>query len=76
MVKWCGVLTCCRFATTATTTAARFHFPCRYNLPTWGDYKWASVQVGADVVYIPHTDNNYCTRCTYVVGVYGFTNST
>ena len=46
-----------------------------YDLPTWGDFDWASVVVGSDVVYIPHTDNDYCQYCTYIVGVYGFSNS-
>jgi len=37
--------------------------------------QWASQRVRGDTIIIPPTDPNYCTFCTYYIGVMAFTNT-
>eukprot|EP01038_Epipyxis_sp_PR26KG_P008213 gene8213-11113_t len=46
------------------------------NFPTAQNYKWRSMRIGSDVIQITYMDSNFCVDCEYIVGVYGFKNST
>jgi hypothetical protein len=45
-------------------------------LPTRLHYQWRSLFVGSDTVTVTYEDPHYCTDCDYVIGVYGYHNST
>lgn len=46
------------------------------SLPSKSNYQWHSLFVGSDAVSFDYTDRNYCFNCEYIIGVYGYTNST
>lgn len=45
-------------------------------LPTMQSATWRSMHYGNDSVQIEYDDPNFCSDCTYVVGVFGYMNST
>lgn len=45
-------------------------------LPTTTSYLWRGAYYGDDSVRIDYLDANFCVDCDYIVGVYGFRNST
>ena len=45
-------------------------FPTRY------EFMWRSFHFGDDILKILYTDRNYCYNCEYIIGVYGYSNST
>lgn len=45
-------------------------------LPTKSSYTWKSIHFGDDVVQISYDDPHFCSDCNYIVGVYGYINST
>ena len=44
-------------------------------LPTMQIATWRSMHYGNDSVQIEYDDPNFCSDCTYVVGVFGYMNS-
>lgn len=47
-----------------------------FSLPTKTHYQWRSLFVGSDAVTVTYEDAHYCVDCDYLVGVYGYHNST
>ena len=47
-----------------------------FALPTRTHYQWRSLFVGSDVVSLTYEDPHYCADCDYIIGVYGYANST
>lgn len=47
-----------------------------FELPTKTHYQWRSLFVGSDAVTVTYEDPQYCVDCDYLVGVYGYHNST
>jgi hypothetical protein len=45
-------------------------------LPTMDSYIWKSIHFGDDTVQISYDDPHFCYDCDYIVGVYGYKNST
>ena len=43
--------------------------------PTSGNYQWHSMRFGDDVINIDYSDKHYCSGCQFVVGVYGYRNT-
>eukprot|EP00981_Chlorochromonas_danica_P002257 scaffold437_cov168-Ochromonas_danica.AAC.74 len=46
------------------------------HLPTRTSYTWRSLSYGSDRLTIDYDSDGYCTDCLYLLGVYGFRNST
>ena len=45
-------------------------------LPTMQSSMWRSMHFGDDLVKINYDDKNFCYNCDYIIGVFGFKNST
>merc|ERR1719399_127612 len=45
------------------------------DMPTRTHYGWSSTAPGGDELTISHTDENFCTGCTYRIGVYAWSQS-
>ena len=45
-------------------------------LPTRTVYTWHAVYYGDDSLTIDYTDPHFCSACIYIVGIYGYRNST
>ena len=43
--------------------------------PTSGNYLWHSMRFGDDAITIDYSDKHYCSGCQFVVGVYGYRNT-
>jgi len=43
--------------------------------PTKSEYTWKSNRVGDDIVEVLPSDPHFCFRCDYIVGVYGWANT-
>jgi len=50
----------------------------KLKLPTSNSYKWASSHIGSDSISVNYIDDagKYCYNCDYIVGIYGYLNST
>lgn len=49
--------------------------PSMIEFPTQYKYTWRSLKSGNDIISITYLDPKFCYDCTYIVGVYGFKNS-
>lgn len=47
-----------------------------FALPTKTRYQWRSLFVGSDSVTVTYEDPHFCVDCDYIIGVYGYHNST
>jgi hypothetical protein len=45
-------------------------------LPTHSVYTWHAIYFGNDILNIDYTDAKFCSSCVYVIGVYGYRNTT
>ena len=43
--------------------------------PTSTSYLWHSMRFGDDMITIDYSDKHYCSGCQYIVGVYGYRNT-
>lgn len=48
----------------------------RLVLPTTSSATWESVTIGTDTVSIDYSDENFCSDCLYIIGVYAYENAT
>lgn len=46
------------------------------NVPTINQYTWKATHSGSDTLTIKYSDPSFCVSCFYILGIYGFKNST